>query len=290
MHLTALRGSNEHSAGRGWRAFATLAAVGAATLHSCVAFAGQPAEEKECPVKTNTAKLGTPLKPPIELSPTQQSAQKLINFDTGRGFKVIKHLTVTASRPLPSNLESGQLNFDAVLSRTGNTLESAEFPNPTFSNPYISEDRRSISFAVCLDPAGISAGKYVGFVTVSGPEGLGSTSISLTANAKDGGLFYLTAVVAIVAAFALLVLKDGAAEKKDKNWKQTFGLPLKDPLWWAATVIALFSTFGSVYTIYTNDPAWGASGFANVVALVGAATAAVGGHTILTTLGSRIRT
>jgi hypothetical protein len=289
MCLISSPGSSRRSIAIGWRAFASLGLIGVATLHTSVALAEQTAEERECPIKTNTAKLGTPLKPPVELAPTQQSAQKVVNFDTGRNFKVMKHLTVTASKPLPPSLESGQLNFDAVLSRTGNTLESAEFPDPTFSHAYIAQDRRSISFAVCLNPAGISAGKYVGFVTVSGPEGLGSASIGLTTNAKDGVLFYVSAFAAVVAAFILLVLKDAAAIKQDLTWKQTFGLPLHEPLWWAATVIAVFSTFGSVYTIYTNDPAWGATGFASLVALVGAATAAVGGHTILTTLGSRIR-
>jgi hypothetical protein len=271
-----------------WRVVASLALTGAAALHSSVVFAAT-AEERECPVKTNTAKLGAQLKPPVELAATQQSAQKLVNFGTSRGFKIIRHLTVTASKPLPIGLEPAQLNFDAVLSRTGNTLESAEFRDPTFSHAYISEDRRSISFAACLNPAGISPGKYVGFITVSGPEGLGSASIGLTANAKDGLLFYVSSVAAIVAAFALLVLKDAAPAKDANNkWKEAFGQPLTNPLWWAATVIALFSTFGSVYTIYANDPAWGASGFASLVSLVGAATAAVGGHTILTTLGSRV--
>ena len=120
----------------------------------------------------------------MELAPTQQSAQKLVNFGTSRQFKVIKHLTVTANKPLPPDLLPDQINYDAVLSRTGSTLETAEFPEPTFSPAYISHDRRSISFAVCLNPVGIAAGKYVGSITVSGPEGLGSTAVNLTVNAK----------------------------------------------------------------------------------------------------------
>src|SRR5271154_5909639 len=102
------RGPSHPAVAIAWRAFASLALMGVAVLHSSVALAAS-AEEKECPVKTNTAKLGAQLKPPIELEPTQQSAQKLVNFDTGREFKVVKHLTVTASKPLPPSLVPDQL-------------------------------------------------------------------------------------------------------------------------------------------------------------------------------------
>jgi hypothetical protein len=186
-------------------------------------------------------------------------------------------------------LQPDQINYDAVLSRTGNTLETAEFPDPTFSPAYISSDRRSIAFAVCLNPTGISAGKYVGSITVSGPEGLGSASIGLTVNAKDAQLFTLSGAAALIAAFLLLVLKDGAAVKpvEGGKWWDPFKVPLKNPFWWAATVITLGTAFGALETIYSNDPAWGASGFASLASLVGTATAAVGGHTILTTLGTK---
>ena len=279
----------------GRRVLAGLALIGLAALHSSVAFAAgsttaaRAAEEaKECPVKTNTAKFGRPLKQPVELTPTQQSAQKLVNFGTSRQYKVLKHVTVTTSKALPPAVASDQINYDAVLSRTGSTLESAEFPDPTFSPAYISQDRRSISFAVCLNPDAIAAGKYVGSITVSGPPGLGSASIGLTVNAKDTRLFWLSLGAALLSAFVLLVLKDAAAAKTDANsWRQAFITPLSNPLWCAATIITLATAWAALETIYSNDPAWGASGFASFASLVGTATAAVGGHTILTSLGTK---
>lgn len=245
------------------------------------------AVEKECPVKTNTAKPGAVLKPPVELAPTQQSAQKLVNFGTSRQFKVIKHLTVTANKPLPPDLLPDQINYDAVLSRTGSTLETAEFPEPTFSPAYISHDRRSISFAVCLNPVGIAAGKYVGSITVSGPEGLGSTAVNVTVNAKKKQT--LAWLIALIAAGWLLLMKDTAAAKNVNaklTWRRAFQVPLSSPLWWTATVITLGAAFAALVNIYSSDPAWGASGFASLVSSVGAATAAIGGHAILT-MGSK---
>jgi hypothetical protein len=266
---------------------AIVVLIAAVTLGPADAIAAG-AEATECPVKTNTAKPGAPLKNPISLVPAQQSAQKLVNFGTSRRFKVVKHITVTANKPLPQSLASDQINFEGVLNRTGNTLETAEFPDPTFSPAYISVNRRSISFAVCLNPAGIAAGKYVGSITVSGPEGLGSATIGLTVNAKDKQLFTVGGLIAILAAFALLVLKDAAPVKNSDNyWQDAFLVPLTNPLWWAATVVALGSAFTALETIYSNDPAWGASGFASLASLVGTATAAVGGHTILTALGTK---
>jgi hypothetical protein len=253
-----------------------------------LALADSSTEAKECPYKTNTAKLGPPLKPPVELTPTQQSAQKLVNFGTSRTYKVVKHLTFTSNKPLPASLKPEQINYEAVLSRTGNTLETAEFPEPTFGGAYISHDRRSISFSACLNPAGISPGKYVGFITVSGPEGLGSASINLTVNAKDGTLFIVSGIVALLGAFVLLVLKDAATAKTESSqWSAAFLVPISSPMWWGATVLTLAAAFGTLYNIYANDPAWGASGFAGLISLVGAATAAVGGHAIIMTLGSK---
>jgi hypothetical protein len=270
-------------------AFASTGALGCARASAQSAVAtSKPAAEKECPIKTNTATPGEKLTTPIELSPTQQSAQRLVNLGTSRAFRVIKHLTVTTSKPLPASVESDQIGFEATLSRTGNTLETDEFPDPTFSPAYISDDRRSISFAMCLNPAGVSAGQYVGSITVSGPEGMGSASIGLTVNAKDGGLFWVSGFVALAATLALLVLKDMAAAKTNSNkWGDTLNAAFGNPLWYGATAITLVAAFGTLYNVYANDPSWGASGFSGLESLVGTATAAVGGHTILTALGSR---
>ncbi len=244
----------------------------------------------ECPVKTDTASAGPALSPPVELSPTQQSTEKQVNLGTSREAVIVKHVTVTTNRPLPATFDSTQLNFDAALSRTGNTLETAEFPEPTFSRAHISNDRRSISFAICLNPAGVSAGKYVGSVTVSGPEGLGNAVISLTVNAKS--LQLADWLIAFFAALFLIVIKDGARIKKeydDKHtafkWRHDVWRPIfHDPIWGATTAVSLALVGAAMLKIYTADPAWGADGLASLVTLVGAAAAAVGGHAVISSL------
>jgi hypothetical protein len=275
----------------------SLVIAGALTgICPSLAFANAPAHpskmaeaEKECPVKTNTARSGVALKPPVMLQPTAQSNQKLVNFGTSREPKIVRHLTVSSDKPLPPSLTSAQINYDAVLSRTGDTLQTAEFPEPTFSPAYISHDRRSISFAMCLNPKDIEPGKYVGSIGVGGPEGLGGAAITLTANAKDGELFTIAWIVALFAAFGLLVLKDTVAAKTGDSvtWGSAFVKGVWNPFWVVATIIALFVTFGALYKVYSDDPSWGATGFAGLIALVGTATAAVGGHAIVTTLGSK---
>ena len=244
----------------------------------------------ECPVKTNTASAGQTLSPPVELHPTQQSSERLVNLDTSRKPVIIKHVTVTTNRNLPEGVTPAQINFDASLSRTGNTLETAEFPDPTFSTPHISNDRRSISFAICLNPTGVGAGKYVGTVTVSGPEGLGNAVISLTVNAKKFQLVYW--LLALLVAFLLILIKDGSRIKKEydekgtamKWWKNVWKPILWDPIWLATTVVSLGAVIASLWKIYSADPAWGADGLGSLVTLVGAAAAAVGGHAVISSL------
>jgi hypothetical protein len=60
--------------------------------------------------------------------------------------------------------------------------------------------------------------------------------------------------------------------------------PLGDLLWWATTAVALAAAFGTLYAVYKGNPAWGAEGFTDFAAMVGATFAAVGGHTIISTL------
>ncbi len=134
-----------------------------------------------------------------------------MNFDTSRATKSVEEVVVTADRPLPAFVTKAQLNFDALITRSGSTLESTDFPPPTFSQPKISPDRQSITFTICLTPQSIPAGQYVGGVTISGPPGLSATSVSLTINAKVDRPFYLFSAISLVASFLLLVVKDAAA-------------------------------------------------------------------------------
>ncbi len=118
-----------------------------------------------CPRHLNDGTTGTALSPPIALTPASSSAQRIVNFGTSRATKVVKRLVFTADKLLPDSLNPQQLNFDALISRAGDTLESTDFPDPTFSEPRISQDRQSITFDVCLSPGSIPPGKYVGAVT-----------------------------------------------------------------------------------------------------------------------------
>ena len=245
----------------------------------------------DCSRQLNDGKSGASLSSPITLAPAPSSAQRIVNFGTSRAIKVIKKLVFTTDKPLPNSLDPGQLNLDTLISRAGDTLESTDFPDPAFSEPRISQDRQSITFNVCLDPGPIPPGKYVGAVTLSGPPGLGAASVSLTINAKVDTAFYIGSLISLIAALLLLVLKDAAAFKgrppqgqNPTNWVESFLHPIKDPVWWATTIVALGTAFGALYAIYANNPAWGSGGFSDIAALIGAALAAIGGHTIITAL------
>lgn len=242
-----------------------------------------------CPRQINDGQTAAALPSAIALTPTPGSAQRIVNFGTSRATKVVKRFVVTADKPLPDSLMPQQLNFDALVSRAGDTLESSDFPDPTFSEPRISQDRQSITFNICLSPGSAPPGKYVGAVTISGPPGLGATSVSLTVNAKVDTLFYLGSALSLAAAFLLLVLKDAAAFRSaaadpKPNWDRSFRHPLTDPIWWATTLFALAAAFGTLYAVYANNPAWGSGGFSDIAALIGAALAAIGGQTIISTL------
>jgi hypothetical protein len=241
-----------------------------------------------CPRHLNDGISATVLDPPVTLTPAPGSAQRIVNFGTSRATKTVKRLLFNADKPLPMTLTREQMNFDALISRAGDSLESTDFPDPTFSEPRISPDRQSIAFDACLSPSSVLPGKYVGGVTLSGPTGLGAGSVSLTVNAKVDTLFYLGSALSLVAAFLLLVLKDAAAFRAKgtatPRWWKAFLHPVADPVWWATTFVALAAAFGTLYAVYAADPAWGSGGFSDIAALVGAAFAAVGGQTIISTL------
>jgi hypothetical protein len=240
-----------------------------------------------CTRHVDDAATGPALSPAITLSPSPDSAQRIVNLGTNRGMKTVQRLTFTTDRALPASLTADQLTLDALISRAGTSLESTDFPDPTFSNPRISEDRQSITFTACLSPGSIPPGKYVGSVTLSGPPGLSAASTSLTINAKVASLFWLGSALSLVVAFMLIVLKDAAAYRKkttSADWFHAFLEPVQDPLWWATTLITIAVAFGTLYGVYSSNPAWGSGGFADIAALISAGFAAVGGHTIITTL------
>jgi hypothetical protein len=241
-----------------------------------------------CPRHLNDGATGTALSSPIALTPAPSSAQQIVNFGTSRTTKVVKRFVFTADKTPPDSLDPQQLNFDALVSRAGDTLESTDFPAPTFSEPRISQDRQSITFDICLNPGSIPPGKYVGAVTLSGPPGLGAASVSLTVNAKVDTPFYIGSGIALLVALWLLGLKDAATRRKDAktplSWRSSLWHLIKDPVWWTTTGVALLAAFGTLYAVYAGNPAWGSGGFSDIAALIGASFAAIGAQTIISTL------
>jgi hypothetical protein len=113
----------------------------------------------------------------------------------------------------------------------------------------------------------------------------------LTVNAKVDTPFWVGSAISLIAAFLLLVLKDAAAYRGKQltppdspDWGSSFLHPLTDPVWWVTTIVALGAAFGALYASYAGNPAWGSGGFSDIAALIGAAFAAIGGRTIISTL------
>jgi hypothetical protein len=125
-----------------------------------------------------------------------------------------------------------------------------------------------------------------------------STELTITANAKDGDGFLLGTLFTLLVAGLVLLYKETADTRLarieaaktgsdvDKQQAPDWGLALKESLnlgWIATTVAALVTTFGALYALWENNPAWGESGrLASIIALVGVGLAAVGARTVLT--------
>jgi hypothetical protein len=128
---------------------------------------------------------------------------------------------LSSQTALPPNLENRlELIADPIV-RVGQSTDSTLFPEPRFSALRVSQNRRTISFRVCLDPRNqLPAGKYVGTIDVEGPLGIESTPITVTANAKDGGVFWASATLALLFAFVILLYK-GASEERTRRIAET---------------------------------------------------------------------
>jgi hypothetical protein len=239
-------------------------------LTACFAVAlATDARAADCQRRVGEApEAGMALSDAVALSPEKGSEQRLKNFDISRGVKEIKRVRLMSDKRLPDTLTSAQLGFDALLERAGAELESVDFTDPTFTTPVITRDRRHIEFTICLSAAGLKAGKYVGSVTVSGPEGLGEGRVGITANLKAKlEIFIPGALVALAIAFGALYWKDSPVTEKDH--------------WWFKTVGVLFVTAGALIGVYLADPAWGAGTIKPIIGLAGSALAAVGGRKLL---------
>jgi len=213
---------------------------------------------------------GPALEEPITLSPAVGSEQRSKNFDAKRGTKDIKDVRINSDKRLPDSITPSQLNFESLIQRSEDKLESVDFPDPTFTDPRISADRKHLVFTICLNANGMDAGKYVGNVAVNGPDGLGEARVGITANLKVNFLIWFgLTIIAILFAGGALV------------WKARSAGTATDGGWWFKTVAALVVAFGALSVAYSNDPAWGAGLFNSAIALVGTALASIGGRKLL---------
>jgi hypothetical protein len=170
---------------------------------------------------------------------------------------------------------------------------------------------------VCLNGSGLEPGSYLGNVLVEGPRGLAQTNVSITENVKNRDLAAWGAVVALIAAFAFLVLRGAASrqataiedhrreldraltsgdqsqvadlrklENRPKPRIRSYiGDVFKDLNWIVTTIVALAVALGTIIGLYSADPAWGADKIASFAALVGPAFSAVGVQSVVTSLG-----
>ncbi len=246
----------------------------ATMMLAAMAPAAARAAENPCPRYIDDVpddRFGPALTEPAALSAAKGSQQRLENFGTNRGIKQIKNIRLTADKRLPDSVKQENLAFDALIERAGEQLESVDFPNPTFSQPHIQPGRKEIKFTICLNAAGAPAGKYVGNVTLAGPEGLGAAQVGITANLKGSWVAWgLGALAAMLIAGGLLFGKDWSNPTISINRN-----------WWFKTIGALGVTFGALVLIYLNDPAWGADWVRSAAALIGTAFASIGGRKLI---------
>jgi len=211
---------------------------------------------------------------------------------------------------LPKNIEKHlELVADPLL-RTGATTDTESFPEPAFSGFRVSQNQRTITFRVCLSPAKRQpAGKYVGTINLDGPSGLESDALTITANAKDGRIFWASTFLALLIAFLILLYK-GATDEFDRLTAQAGDMPdgsdqekaamkaandkigplwkiglrtFLDVRWLVPTLFAVGGALGALWGVYDANPSWGDSGpITSAFAIIGAALAAIGARTIFT--------
>lgn len=289
---------------------ATLAAVVTISPLAAVAQATASASHRvpgDClaPGSADTTAGGNPIEPAIKFQAVPQATTRNFGSDRKPVDAVFKLTTESA---LPKDIEKRlELVADPIL-RVGDTTDSAAFPEPSFSALRVSQDRKTIRFRVCLDPTNdLRAGKYVGTISLEGPPGVDASTVTVTANAKDGGVFTWSAIISLLLAFFIMLYK-GANEERVRLKAEAEKLPetddaekqtkasalttadkyfpaawstLKDPRWLIPTLFAVGAAGGALWGIYDANPAWGEAGpITSAFAIIGAALAAIGAKAI----------
>ncbi|MDA0167644.1 hypothetical protein OJ998_00980 [Solirubrobacter taibaiensis] len=281
------------------------------------AVAGGQATSARCPNPSGSApRYSGPVKTAVSLQPEGSSTSQVINFGSGRkaDYRQFNIAVQSGTDDLPPVIDDRLVLVADQMLRVGDTTDSVTFPEPTFSQIKQTGNRKRVRFTACLTPpADLPAGRYVGVITLEGPPGIEPTTVTITANVKDGVGFRIAVVVAGLLAFLVLLYK-GANDERGRrlrdleaanvtreldgepnqayviaeSWSRAAAARLRDPGWLGPSLAAIVSTFGALAAAYLNNPAWGESGLvASATALIGTALAAVGAKELFTASGSR---
>lgn len=309
-----------------WRRRCTAAAICAGALVFATPAAAGPAavpEESKCTRKAGTFKPGKPVAPPITLT-ADQPAQG-VNFGGDRGWK-FPDVVLKTSRPLPPRVTAKHLDLEVLrrLVRQGETTTTIEAQPMSFTEPRINPRRDTITFSICLNGAGLDAGRYVGAVSVEGPSGVGPVTLTVGAAAKDGNLFAATLGISAIVVFILLIWRGATTEQKDRakevaedvkdarqesggqgavvsadTKKKAEGVAgenarvklspgvLASPVFWLTTLVSAALALGAAFTIYSQNTGWGADPAVDAFAVASAVLAAAGFRSLLLTTAGK---
>ncbi len=286
---------------------------------ACNAYA-KPREPAECTRKAGEFSRGGTVKPTITLTPDLPT--QTINFGGDRGWQFAE-VVLSASRPLPSNFKPEQLNIEVLrqFARQSETDRSVTLAPPTFTPPAINPSRTAITFAVCFDGSGLSAGHYNGAVTVEGFRGIGPTNVAFNLNAQNQALFLVVLVISAVLILFLLFWRGAATVQSDNAMavvaevnssltggasvvsqqaaadaqkpiqaRQRFvlkGEVLRDPMFWVGTMLSTIAALAAAWAIYSANNSWGVNPVTEAFAIVSAVLAAVGFQSLLTSAAGK---
>lgn len=230
-----------------------------------------PAGKKQASVKRSKE---------VKLTPSRPA--EIVNYDGDRGVKEID-VVLTATPALPTDFQAA--NFEIYVpqrfQRIDENGESLLFERPTFSRPRFHENRTRVSFTVCLDAADAAAGSYGGEMVVAAPRGFSRTAIAVTANLKNEAAFRVWLIVALVAAFFLLLYATTQNDPARRSLRQAvdFG-------WIVEAAVSLVAGAIAAIVIYSQNPAWGSDPVEAGIGLAGAVFAAAGVQSLVRTVRS----
>jgi hypothetical protein len=271
-----------------------------------------------CTVQPGSFTPGPAVTPPITLTPDLPAPT--VNFGGGRGWKPID-VVLKASRPLPASFKLNQLDLEMIhrLVRQGDTATTAAAAVVRFTPPKLNPRRDMITFTICLNSQGIDAGHYTGTVVAEGPDGIEPATLSVSANAKDSGLFHLVVVIAGILVLFLLAWRGATVTQNDHAKEVARAVSpagkaaagdttvsadvadmaakvtaanarwhlksdtLTNPFFWVSTVVSAAFAVAAAFTIYSQNTAWGSDPAVDSFAVASAVLAAAGFSSLLAT-------